>query len=199
MKERLETAKSFILTGASGAGKSSVARGIEAITDGPYKFERAKAVVTRKRRGPEDDDYTFVTDDQYDALKRAGKFVLETPSYNYRGAVLPYTPPDPRTYPMYTLTPLNAQRLQGLLAPRPRIVHVDRLAASAIEALLTERPSMSQDDIATRLGQGASDRITAREIENIGVDNDSDLPHTVLLLYEMLVADVERYRQSTES
>lgn len=196
MKEPFETVRSYIFTGASGAGKSSVAKGVEAITTGPYRFERAKAVVTRERRGPEDDDYIFVTDEQYDAYKRAGQFVLETPSYNYRGAILPYTPPDPNTYPLYILNPLNAQRLQERLAPRPRIVHIDRLASSAIGALLTERPTMTQGDLETRLRQGMSDRVTAREVEDIGIDNDGALPSTTSRLYEMLVADVEQFRQS---
>lgn len=193
--KQLSSVQSFILTGASGAGKSSVAKGLELITDGPYKFERAKAVVTRPPRGPEDDDYIFVSNKLYDSMSHAGRLLLETPSYNYRGAILPYAPPSPDTYPLYILTPLNAQRLQNVLEPRPRIVHIDRLATNAIASLLADRPTMSQEDIELRLQQGAADRVTAREIEDIGIDNDGSLSQTVSTLHEMLVADIERHNQ----
>ncbi len=199
MTERRSQNLSFIFTGASGAGKSSVAKGLEAITDGPYRFERAKAVVTRPPRGPEDDDYIFVTDEQYDALEHAGKLLLETPSYNYRGAVLPYSPPDANTYPLYILTPQNARRLQQVIVPRPRIVHIDRLATSAIASLLTERPSMSPVDIDQRIQQGMEDRMIAREIEDIGIDNDRALSKTVSELHGMLTSDIERRSQQANS
>lgn len=193
MAERIPAAQSFILIGASAAGKSSVAKGLEAIDDGPYRFERAKAIVTREQRGPEDDDYVFVNDEQYDELKKAGKFALETPSYNYRGAIIPYEQTDANTYPLYILTPQNAMALQEILEPRPRTVHIDRLAGDAIQALQTERPTMKPDDINARVAHGISDRATSREIEDIGINNDGDLASLTTRLYEMLVDDINGY------
>ena len=75
----------LIISGASGAGKSSIAKMLVSRYSG--KYELVKSVTTRTPRDDEDqEEYTFLSEDSFRILERAGNF-LETTSYSGNGNI----------------------------------------------------------------------------------------------------------------
>ena len=79
----------FVITGRSGAGKDSVLNCL--VEDKELQLNRVIPFTTRDPREGEIDgkDYRFLTDEQFEALRDAGK-VLESRSYNHTSGVVYY-------------------------------------------------------------------------------------------------------------
>lgn len=79
----------FVITGKSGAGKDSILNCL--VEDKELQLNKVIPFTTRPQREGEIDgkDYRFITDEQFEELRDAGK-VLESRSYNHTSGVVHY-------------------------------------------------------------------------------------------------------------
>lgn len=180
--------RAYILMGPSGNGKSSLARGLEARTTGPFFFERIKPWTTRRQRNALDDDYVFVPTDTFESARQQGMFQHVMQSYGNCFGIPEPGPMKPDTFPLHILLPEHALRIFG--HTEARNVFIDRYPMDYRTVLTARDPGISEVELTARLGKISAERLMADYIADLEFHNNGPLETGVEALYQILARDI---------
>lgn len=161
--------KLAILIGPSASGKTELAKMLES----EYNFERVKTVTTRPKRGPEDDEYEFLSHERFYELSNSGLLcaqeIVGDFEYGFKRYHLdrPYQKPgisilspqgakdvrslmpQSRIFCLYDKYSVRLKRLLKVVSPEEAIARLERDKSFDFEGLKNSHPTVTFVDWST--------------------------------------------------
>lgn len=179
----------LVFLGPSGAGKTTLMRGLADCREGRYGFTIDRPWTTRqRRRGEGDSEYVFASEAAFNAKRPDFLFTMGTYGA-YEFGLEKLGPVAANEVRMRILLPANAERFRELVGSAVFCA----VAPGVSDDVLAERirmrdPNADAGDVAVRVRRIREDTEQARQIADIAFENKLGIDQSVLALRSTLEA-----------
>jgi hypothetical protein len=178
----------LVFLGPSGAGKTTLMRGLADTAEGKYRFTIDRPWTTRDRRPGEDDhEYIFASERRFNAKRPEFLFTMGTYGTDEFGLER-LRPLGLNEVRMRVLLPHNALRFRHLLGG---LATFCAIVPDVGDAVLTERirrrdPMADAANVAERIQRLREDAESARSIADVVFENGLGIDRSVAVLHGVL-------------